>query len=232
MDLGFFTDQYLFRFFCKNKTKMSTISDPVMLLRHLKDHKIIEEALEFDPEDSEESVYGVMDFIGKRGEKHVRKFWNCVNQEHILGWYREIYELIQTLKNESGLSPDLSSVVAVENETSERSERRQSMEEPSTSFTETPLYLWDMPEHKRWLPVKCGEIEGLLDRDRLFRREQNFIQIEGHLIKPFQFEDMGGKGSSKNWKMSILCQGTPLKTLIERDILKVSPYEGKLVLHK
>lgn len=53
----------------------------------------------YDPEHSEESVYAVMDFIGKRGEKHVREFWKCVNQEHILGWYREIYELIQTLKN-------------------------------------------------------------------------------------------------------------------------------------
>lgn len=218
------------------------IRDPVMLLRHLKDNKIITEAHEiaYDPEHSDGSVYGVLDFIEKRGEKHVRRFWNCVNQEHILERYYEIYELIQALKNESGFLPDGSRVVAEEHETSERSERRQSMES-STSFGETqrdsvasdtPLDLWNRPEHKRWLPVQCGEVEGLLDRDRLFKREQNCIQIEGQLIKPFQFEEMGGKGNSKNWKMSILCQGTPLKTLIERDILKVSPYEGKLVLHK
>lgn len=48
-----------------------------------------------------------------------------------------------------------------------------------------------------------------------FSGEENCIQIEGQLIKPFQFEEMCGKGSSKNWKMSILCESIPLKTLIE-----------------
>lgn len=64
----------------------------------------------YDPEHSKESIYVVMDFIGKQGEKHVRKFWNCVNQEHICGLYHEIYDLIQTLKHgkKTFLSPSLS----------------------------------------------------------------------------------------------------------------------------
>lgn len=114
---------------------------------------------EYDPEQSDESVYRVLDSIEKRGEKHVRRFWDCVNKEHILERYFEIHELIQTLKNgektvflsvyvfqsvslhcwfisESRFLPDGSRGVAKESETSERSERRQSMES-STSFRGT-----------------------------------------------------------------------------------------------
>nr|XP_055050576.1 nuclear autoantigen Sp-100 isoform X1 [Misgurnus anguillicaudatus] len=245
MDLGFFTDQKLLDIFCKNKTKISTISDPGMLLRHLKDNKIITEAhLEsaLVPENSDENVYKVLDYIEKRGAKYVRRFWKCVNKKHILERYLTISDLIQTLEQElPKYSPAGSHVVENVNEATERSNEREAREEPSTTFTETqrdfiPMDIsqnpWDMPCNERWLPVQCGEIEGFLDREGLYKRKQKIIKIEEQLITPFQFEEMGGKGHVKNWKMSITCQGTQIKTLIERDILKVPPHEGKLVLRR
>lgn len=45
MDFGFFTDENLFDFFCQNKTKMSTIEEPLMFLRHLKDNGLITDEL-------------------------------------------------------------------------------------------------------------------------------------------------------------------------------------------
>lgn len=45
MDFGFFTDENLFDFFCQNKTKMSTIEEPLMFLRHLKDNRLITDEL-------------------------------------------------------------------------------------------------------------------------------------------------------------------------------------------
>ncbi|XP_065108904.1 uncharacterized protein [Paramisgurnus dabryanus] len=245
MELEFFTDQRLFDIFCKNKTKISTISDPGMLLRHLKDNKIITEAhLEsaLDPENSDENVYKVLDYIEKKGSKCVRRFWKCVNEKHILERYPQIFELTQSLEQElRKYSPAGSHVVENANEATKRSNKREAREEPSTTFTETqrdfyPMdtsqNLWDIPSNERWLPVKCGEIEALLDREGLYKREQKIIKIEEQLITPFRFEEMGGKGHVKNWKMSITCQGTQIKTLIERDILKVPPHEGKLVLRR
>ncbi len=45
MDFGFFTDETLFDHFCQNKTKMSTIEEPLMFLRHLKDNRLITDEL-------------------------------------------------------------------------------------------------------------------------------------------------------------------------------------------
>ncbi len=45
MDFGFFEDEKLFDHFCQNKTKMSTLEEPLMFLRHLKDNRLITDEL-------------------------------------------------------------------------------------------------------------------------------------------------------------------------------------------
>lgn len=44
-DFEFFTDEELYDFFCENKTKISTIEEPLMFLRHLKDNRLITDEL-------------------------------------------------------------------------------------------------------------------------------------------------------------------------------------------
>lgn len=45
MVLDFLTDEELYDFFRKNKTKISTIEEPLMFLRHLKDNRLITDEL-------------------------------------------------------------------------------------------------------------------------------------------------------------------------------------------
>lgn len=49
----------------------------------------------------------------------------------------------------------------------------------------------------------------------LFSGKRDCIKHDGEMISPLQFEQRGGKESSKCWKTSILCQGKPLKSLME-----------------
>ncbi|XP_073690850.1 uncharacterized protein [Garra rufa] len=282
MDFGFFTDEKLFDFFCQNKTKMSTIETPLMFLRHLKDHRLITDELYEKLENDNEDVYCALDYIEKRGKRKVRKFWECVAQEHILQRYPQLSEVIASLrKSEESYITNSSALKSQSNKkTRERAEdggtgkerevkkrktesnfvsdqagpssqstnrqkttnkhiksERQSLPDSSTGepFFSPSLKaedLWNMPKHKRWLPVTCGNEKALLDRDALYNRKSDCIKCGRETISPYIFEKMAGKGSCKSWKTSILCQGTTLKSLMEMNILKTPECNGKFTLRK
>ncbi|KAG9328013.1 hypothetical protein JZ751_016951 [Albula glossodonta] len=67
---------------------------------------------------------------------------------------------------------------------------------------------------KRFLPVNCGNEEGILDRYRL-AKGQDCILIEGNWLSPSKFEKCGGRASSKKWKESIRCKNITLQQLIQ-----------------
>ncbi|CAL8314667.1 unnamed protein product [Arctogadus glacialis] len=74
------------------------------------------------------------------------------------------------------------------------------------------------------LPVTCGDKQGTLYRDKLEKGEP-CIRSSKKLLTPMEFEKLGGKHSSKNWKQSILHQGTPLKKLFKQGQLKCLGYK-------
>ncbi|KAG9338860.1 hypothetical protein JZ751_025300 [Albula glossodonta] len=74
---------------------------------------------------------------------------------------------------------------------------------------------------KRFLPVNCGNEEGILDRDRL-AKGQDCILIEGNWLSPSKFEKCGGRASSKKWKESIRCKNITLQQLIQEGHLEYS----------
>ncbi|XP_043090642.1 uncharacterized protein si:dkey-68o6.8 [Puntigrus tetrazona] len=104
MDIGFFTDEQLFIFFCQNKTKMSTIEEPLMFLRHLKDNRLIKDELYNTTKD--DGVYCALEHIEKNGKKNVRRFWRCVSQEHILQRYSLLDEVTKALMNSLESQPN------------------------------------------------------------------------------------------------------------------------------
>ncbi|KAL7379492.1 hypothetical protein ABVT39_028271 [Epinephelus coioides] len=75
------------------------------------------------------------------------------------------------------------------------------------------------------LPVTCGQKEGTLDRQRLAKGEKCIV-FKKQWFTPGEFERFAGKKSSKNWKLSIRCQGTPLEKLIKEGHLKAANYKG------
>ncbi|XP_016320718.1 uncharacterized protein LOC107672134 isoform X2 [Sinocyclocheilus anshuiensis] len=106
VDFGFFTDEKLFDFFCQNKTKMSTIEEPLMFLRHLKDNRLITDELyqKLENTGDDNGVYCALDYIEKRRKKNVRKYWECVAQEHILQRYSQLSDITAALMNFSNSS--------------------------------------------------------------------------------------------------------------------------------
>ncbi|XP_052398426.1 nuclear autoantigen Sp-100 isoform X3 [Carassius gibelio] len=252
-DFGFFTDEELFDFFCQNKVKMSTIEKPLMLLRHLKDNRLITDELYQKLENTGEDndVYSALEYIEKSGKKNVRKFWECVAQEHILQRYSQLSEITAALKNSLEGQPtklirerveDLGT--GQEREVKKRKTESNSVSDqagPSSSsissqrMTDVRIKredLWNMDKHKRFLPVTCGDEQAFLDRDALYERKRDCIKRGKVMISPYIFEEIGGKGSYKSWKTSILCQGITLNTLIEMNILKVPKDNGKITLRK
>ncbi|XP_056309397.1 nuclear body protein SP140-like protein [Danio aesculapii] len=86
--------------------------------------------------------------------------------------------------------------------------------------------IWMFPKYKTELPVKCGKTEGTLHRDKLAKGKKCFF-AQGCWFSPGEFEKFAGKEKSKNWKVSIRCDGTPLKKLIEENHLQCKPMQRK-----
>uniref|UniRef100_A0A3Q3VKM5 SP110 nuclear body protein, tandem duplicate 1 n=1 Tax=Mola mola TaxID=94237 RepID=A0A3Q3VKM5_MOLML len=74
--------------------------------------------------------------------------------------------------------------------------------------------IWTWPIYKVQLPVTCGELEGMLDRERLAKGEK-CIFVNNKWFTPTEFERAAGKQNSKNWKLTIRCANTPLVKLIQ-----------------
>uniref|UniRef100_A0AAY4AP76 Nuclear body protein SP140-like protein n=1 Tax=Denticeps clupeoides TaxID=299321 RepID=A0AAY4AP76_9TELE len=77
---------------------------------------------------------------------------------------------------------------------------------------------------KGHLCVTCGDKEGTLCREK-FAKGAKCILAEGRWFTPTEFEEFGGRKSSKNWKTSIRFKGKMLLVLIQEGHLN-APSRG------
>ncbi|XP_061568408.1 nuclear body protein SP140-like protein [Cololabis saira] len=75
------------------------------------------------------------------------------------------------------------------------------------------------PIYKTQLPVTCGEVKGILKREKLAKGEK-CILVEKQWFTPIEFERFAGMERYKNWKLSIRCMGIPLGKHIKKGQLK------------
>ncbi|KAM9843318.1 uncharacterized protein sp100.1 [Aulostomus maculatus] len=85
---------------------------------------------------------------------------------------------------------------------------------------------WNWPIYKFQLPVTCGDQTGTLNRDKL-ARGKTCILVGKQWLTPSEFEALGGRKSSKNWKLSIRCLDIPLGKLIKEGHLETVSYKGR-----
>ena len=67
------------------------------------------------------------------------------------------------------------------------------------------------------VPVKCGSVTGVFHLDKFTGRGgQKCVLSESVWCSPIEFESLGGKGKSTNWRKSVLheCSGVPLGTYL------------------
>ncbi|XP_030263681.1 nuclear body protein SP140-like protein isoform X2 [Sparus aurata] len=91
--------------------------------------------------------------------------------------------------------------------------------------------IWTWAFFKSQLLVTCGRQEGTLYRDKLAKGEK-CIMVNKEWFTPAEFEELAGKRSSRNWRKSIRCKGTPLGKLIQEGHLKSVRYRGSKTAKK
>ncbi|XP_054890927.1 general transcription factor IIF subunit 1-like isoform X3 [Poeciliopsis prolifica] len=81
-------------------------------------------------------------------------------------------------------------------------------------------------------PVTCGVKEGMMDAQKLAKGEK-CIEFEGRMFTPPAFEEFGGRGSAKKWKLSIYSGGKPLQHWFDENLLSTEGYrKGKKAYKK
>ncbi|XP_054979533.1 nuclear autoantigen Sp-100 [Sorex araneus] len=81
---------------------------------------------------------------------------------------------------------------------------------------------FDVPE----LPVTCGEVKGTLYKEKFKTGTSSkcILREDGEAwLTLREFEIEGGRGSWKNWRISVRCGGWRLKDLIEKNLLPDPP---------
>nr|XP_043907187.1 nuclear body protein SP140-like protein isoform X1 [Solea senegalensis] len=102
--------------------------------------------------------------------------------------------------------------------------RKICFESPSKKGEKSDIWTWLI--YKELLPVTCGSQDGMLSRNRLAKGEK-CISFQKQWFTPTEFERFAGKGSNKNWKLSIQCNETPLRDLIQEGHLKPASYKRR-----
>ncbi|KAG7325922.1 hypothetical protein KOW79_010847 [Hemibagrus wyckioides] len=94
-------DEQLVWFFRSNKTQMSCLEEPQILLSQLRDHYLVPEDLykkvtkAKSKRTKQKVMYEILDWVENERRQCMKLFWSCVFQDHILQHY-PVFRLYQT----------------------------------------------------------------------------------------------------------------------------------------
>ncbi|XP_056309383.1 sp110 nuclear body protein-like isoform X2 [Danio aesculapii] len=251
--MDFLTDEQLLSVFHLKKTEISCIEQPLIFLTQLRDHNLLPETRlkkvkgMRTREQRQQGVYGVLEWLERERSQDIRRFWRCVFEDHIVQKYPALHLLkkslpdtvskfykellaIETLAENSGQKQKNGKNTRKRNRNDRSDDSGPSAKKPSFSPHEkgSKERIWMLSKYKTKLPVKCGDKEGILYRDKLTKGEKCIREgARGRWFSPCEFQKFAGKESSRKWKASIRCDGTPLKKLIEENHLQCPPMENR-----
>ncbi|XP_015930906.1 deformed epidermal autoregulatory factor 1 homolog isoform X2 [Parasteatoda tepidariorum] len=91
----------------------------------------------------------------------------------------------------------------------------------SLSVPEKNTINFDPSVYDPVLPVRCRTVRGELHKNKFGSGSRGrCISVNGSWVTPSEFETLGGRGNSKDWKRSIRYGGRTLQCLIEQGILR------------
>ncbi|KAM9434971.1 uncharacterized protein Hap1MRO34_002705 [Clarias gariepinus] len=198
-------------------------------------------------ERKQKGVYQILDWVENKQGQCMKDFWSCVFQDHILQKYPVLHSLQksllddtlkihESLPNAEKTSRRKQADREVKKQAQKKSatKRRESAKETdeeetvcsSVSRKKKPAMRPTNMGHsgkrclkRKTLPVSCGDMKGTLYPDKLAKGEK-CIQWRDCWFTTNEFEKFSGRGSNKNWKLSIFWHKTPLQSLIKDGVLR------------
>ncbi|XP_026212405.1 nuclear autoantigen Sp-100-like [Anabas testudineus] len=242
--LDFLETKDLLRFFRRNKNEMSCMEKPQIFLRQLRDHDLISEdryktVTRLKRKDQiKDAIYDIFDQIGREKSDCILDFWRCIFRESIKKLYPTLQELYNNLLKELVQRVEKEDTVKKNMEKRRRTVSIDDEEQPGPS-SQTPVHQKKSrkttfsssskkgeragvrPNTSEFEePVTCGELTGKLNKDKL-TKGKSCILFHKRWFTPSEFELCAGRGSSKNWKLSIRCNGKTLKECMKK--WKINP---------
>ncbi|XP_060759899.1 uncharacterized protein LOC132870279 [Neoarius graeffei] len=244
--LDFLTEDELIRYFRRAKTEISCIEEPHVFLSQLRDHDLVPDDLYKkvmrmrNKVRKEKGVYEILDWLEDNRGEHMKIFWSCVFQDHIQQKYPTLRLLRNTLLDDfhkideklpnapkPGRNKDVQREEKKQEQKKGTTKRKKTgedadEEEPGPSSVSRQKKLkptFSLLLKKGELPVTCGDKKGTLYPDKLARGDK-CILYQDRWFTPNEFERLGGKGRSKNWKLTVRYKNIPLQKLLKDGRLK------------
>ncbi|MBN3302447.1 SP14L protein, partial [Amia calva] len=229
--LEFFTQEELVDLLHSRKTELSCLTKPRRLLNQLRDADVISEDQHTKVlrakglEGREQALYQLLHWLEAEIPHKIKVFWGCIFQEHIMQHYPPLRLLKNsildgTYTRQKKLEKDEEMEEGKEKKEGKKQGQKEGRKNNKITHGKgSPEAIWNWPLYKSQLPVTCGDKQGTLYRDKLAKGER-CVLAEGRWFSPRQFEEFGGKSSSKNWKLSIRCNKETLHRLIQEGHLQ------------
>ncbi|XP_058260967.1 nuclear body protein SP140-like protein isoform X4 [Hemibagrus wyckioides] len=222
-------DEQLVWFFRSNKTQMSCLEEPQILLSQLRDHYLVPEDLykkvtkAKTKKTKQKVMYEILDWVENERRQCMKLFWSCVFQDHILQHY-PVFHLYQTSLLNGSFRKSVKD--------GEREGKEQAQKEGATKRKRGD------EEIKEEEPgPSSGSRQKKAAKERTFcGSHSKSIRTEEHWFTPEEFvkqEFVKQELTDGHWEKDQLCHGKTLNYLVKEqdndDVCYICNSEGRLV---
>ncbi|XP_007904635.1 autoimmune regulator isoform X2 [Callorhinchus milii] len=201
-----------------------------------------------EQKDTNEAIYLLLSWLEKSDPSTLRKFWNCLFKDFNLQKYPKLLPLQEALskdvtkdqRKDTSLNHSLRKSVKRNHPDKEPTTSRMKSDQIKDSIIEPKDKGHDeekqktidhKPRKERFhsqpadltsseLPVSCGSKTGTLHKKKLAKGNSvKCIQVGKDWYSPKEFEDLGGRSRSRNWKTSIRSNKLTLREWMKRGYL-------------